>query len=194
MKHVPRKMSKRKISPNLDSENLQSKEPKPNPVNFVENSSVEMQELEDKRKEHQKKLEEKKRKVDEISLKIQEAEDRFNKKKVQGSKDEGTVTVHQCYSDPSQFPKELTRNKIFVDPSRETVILPIFGLMVPFHISYIKNASKTDEEYLRINFVTPEVDSREFSVKFQGKGAAAVQKNETFKQPQAIRIKEISYR
>jgi nucleosome binding factor SPN SPT16 subunit len=38
------------------------------------------------------------------------------------------------------------------------VILPIYGLAVPFHLSTLKNLSKSDEgDYvsLRFNFVTP---------------------------------------
>lgn len=40
------------------------------------------------------------------------------------------------------------------------MILPIYGIMTPFHISYIKNASQTEEgefSYLRLNFNTPGV-------------------------------------
>lgn len=44
------------------------------------------------------------------------------------------------------------------DKNYETVILPIFGLPVPFHISTIKNISQSvegDYTYLRINFFHP---------------------------------------
>ncbi len=41
-----------------------------------------------------------------------------------------------------------------IDIKAEAILLPIYGYIVPFHISVIKNASKTDD-YLRINFVTP---------------------------------------
>jgi len=47
-----------------------------------------------------------------------------------------------------------------VDKRYECVILPIYGVMTPFHISYIKNASQTEEgefSYLRLNFNTPGV-------------------------------------
>lgn len=44
--------------------------------------------------------------------------------------------------------------QIFVDVKAEVILLPIYGYLVPFHISIVKNASKTDD-YLRINFVTP---------------------------------------
>lgn len=46
----------------------------------------------------------------------------------------------------------------FLDRKYETVIFPIFGLPVPFHISMIKNISQSvegDYTYLRINFFHP---------------------------------------
>jgi len=39
---------------------------------------------------------------------------------------------------------------------REAVLLPIYGVLVPFHISVVKNASK-DNDYLRVNFNHPGV-------------------------------------
>jgi len=45
-----------------------------------------------------------------------------------------------------------------VDRKSQTVILPIHGFAVPFHINTIKNVSKNDEgdfTYLRVNFQTP---------------------------------------
>jgi nucleosome binding factor SPN SPT16 subunit len=51
--------------------------------------------------------------------------------------------------------------------------------MVPFHISIVKNVSKTDEEFLRINFISPtDGDAKDPNVQ----------------NPKAIRIKEVSYR
>ncbi|CAK8695989.1 unnamed protein product [Clavelina lepadiformis] len=48
--------------------------------------------------------------------------------------------------------------KIFIDKKYETVVLPVFGLPTPFHISTIKNISMSTEgdySYLRINFFCP---------------------------------------
>eukprot|EP00026_Physarum_polycephalum_P000558 Phypoly_transcript_00559.p1 GENE.Phypoly_transcript_00559~~Phypoly_transcript_00559.p1 ORF type:complete len:1075 (-),score=176.29 Phypoly_transcript_00559:1265-4462(-) len=59
-----------------------------------------------------------------------------------------------AYPDTSAYPHEAHRNKILVDHKAEAILLPIYGYLVPFHISIVKNASKTDD-YLRINFVTP---------------------------------------
>ena len=44
------------------------------------------------------------------------------------------------------------------DKKHEAVVLPVFGIAVPFHISTIKNLSQNtegDTTYLRINFFTP---------------------------------------
>jgi nucleosome binding factor SPN SPT16 subunit len=48
--------------------------------------------------------------------------------------------------------------QIYVDRKAQTVIIPIHGFAVPFHINTIKNVSKNDEgdfTYLRLNFQTP---------------------------------------
>lgn len=45
-----------------------------------------------------------------------------------------------------------------MDRKAQTVILPIHGFAVPFHINTIKNVSKNEEgdfTYLRVNFQTP---------------------------------------
>ena len=48
--------------------------------------------------------------------------------------------------------------QIFVDRKSQTVVLPIHGFAVPFHINTIKNVSKNEEAdftLLRVNFQTP---------------------------------------
>ena len=45
-----------------------------------------------------------------------------------------------------------------MDRKNESILLPIYGFAVPFHISTLKNISKSDEGefvYLRFNFSTP---------------------------------------
>lgn len=45
-----------------------------------------------------------------------------------------------------------------MDGKAETVVVPLFGSLVPFHITTIKNVAQNDEvgfTYLRINFVAP---------------------------------------
>ena len=64
------------------------------------------------------------------------------------------------YKSPGQLPREpeVKQLKIYVDKKYETIILPIFGVPVPFHIATVKNISTSvegDYTYLRINFFHP---------------------------------------
>jgi nucleosome binding factor SPN SPT16 subunit len=62
-----------------------------------------------------------------------------------------------AYRSSAHFP--ITRSRqLAVDMDAEALLVPINGVPVPFHISTIKNASKSDEgkhTYLRINFHVP---------------------------------------
>lgn len=78
---------------------------------------------------------------------------------------------------------EISDLKIFVDRKYETVILPMYGMPVPFHISMIKNISQSvegDYTYLRINFFHP------------GSNIGKTEGN--FANPEAIYVKEVTYR
>ncbi|KAF8636567.1 hypothetical protein AX17_003378 [Amanita inopinata Kibby_2008] len=90
----------------------------------------------------------------------------------------------QSYKGEGGLPAEVEKLRIFVDRKAQTVILPIHGFAVPFHINTIKNASKSDEgeyTYLRINFQTP--------------GQLAGKKEDTpFEDPDATFIRSVSYR
>ena len=64
----------------------------------------------------------------------------------------------ESYKRDNQFPSRVADLQIVVDVKASTVVLPIMGRPVPFHINTIKNASKSDEgdfSYLRINFLSP---------------------------------------
>ena len=64
----------------------------------------------------------------------------------------------ESYKRDNQFPLRVKDLVIVIDPKASTVVLPIMGRPVPFHINTIKNASKSDEgefAYLRINFLSP---------------------------------------
>lgn len=64
----------------------------------------------------------------------------------------------ESYKRDNQFPSRVKDLVIVVDVKASTVVLPIMGRPVPFHINTIKNASKSDEgefAYLRINFLSP---------------------------------------
>jgi nucleosome binding factor SPN SPT16 subunit len=64
----------------------------------------------------------------------------------------------ESYKRDNQFPTRVRDLAIVMDSKNSTVVLPIMGRPVPFHIQTIKNASKSDEgdfSYLRINFLSP---------------------------------------
>lgn len=64
----------------------------------------------------------------------------------------------ESYKRDNQFPLKVKDLVIVIDTKSSTVVLPIMGRPVPFHINTIKNASKSDEgewAYLRINFLSP---------------------------------------
>lgn len=48
----------------------------------------------------------------------------------------------ECYKNREEMPKEIKKNKIYVDAKNNAVLLPINGVLVPFHISVIKNVAK----------------------------------------------------
>ena len=64
----------------------------------------------------------------------------------------------ESYKRDSQLPPKVKDLAIHVDPRSATVLLPIMGRPVPFHVNTIKNASNNNEgafSYLRINFLSP---------------------------------------
>lgn len=64
----------------------------------------------------------------------------------------------ESYKRDNQFPSKVRDLSILVDAKNNTVILPVMGRPVPFHINTIKNASKSDEgdwSFLRVNFLSP---------------------------------------
>lgn len=89
-----------------------------------------------------------------------------------------------AYKSLKDFPREneISDLKIYVDKRNETVILPIFGVPVPFHISTIKNVSTSvegDYLYLRINFFFP---------------GSTLEKGSVFASNEATFLKELTYR
>ncbi|CCA69595.1 probable SPT16-general chromatin factor (Subunit of the heterodimeric FACT complex) [Serendipita indica DSM 11827] len=88
------------------------------------------------------------------------------------------------YKGEAALPAECSEPKIYIDKKALTVVLPIHGYAVPFHINTIKNVSKNDEAeyvYLRINFQTP--------------GQLTGKKEDTpFEDPEATFIRSLTYR
>ena len=72
--------------------------------------------------------------------------------------DKKTFKRFESYKRDAQFPSKVKDLQIIVDGRNMTVVLPIMGRPVPFHVNTIKSASKNDEgefAYLRINFLSP---------------------------------------
>ena len=64
----------------------------------------------------------------------------------------------ESYKRDNQFPQKVKDLVIVIDAKSSTIVLPIMGRPVPFHINTVKNASKSDEgewAFLRINFLSP---------------------------------------
>ncbi|KAI1466114.1 SPT16-domain-containing protein [Daldinia caldariorum] len=64
----------------------------------------------------------------------------------------------ESYKRDNQMPLKVKNLEILVDQKNHTLVLPVMGRPVPFHIHTIKNVSKNDEgdwSYLRINFLSP---------------------------------------
>ena len=64
----------------------------------------------------------------------------------------------ESYKRDNQLPTRVKDLVIVVDSKAATVVLPIMGRAVPFHINTIKNATHSEEGefvYLRINFLSP---------------------------------------
>ncbi|KZT44099.1 FACT complex subunit SPT16 [Sistotremastrum suecicum HHB10207 ss-3] len=90
----------------------------------------------------------------------------------------------QSYKGEGGLPREAETLRIWVDRKNQTVILPINGFAVPFHINTIKNAVKNDEgDYTQLRII------------FQTPGQLAGKKEDTpFEDPEATFIRSASYR
>ena len=136
------------------------------------------------REEYQKDLMNRKR--DEIEKKkSQSIVDRaFNKgKDLAGS---GEILAYDKVSD---YPRDINKLQIGVDVAREVVFLPINNLPVPFHISTIKNVSKSEGDiatFLRINFYTP--------AQAWGRDAPPAIIKHAGENPKATYVKELTFR
>ncbi|GAA5845081.1 hypothetical protein JCM5353_007425 [Sporobolomyces roseus] len=90
----------------------------------------------------------------------------------------------ESYVKDSQLPDAVSSQKIVVDARRATIVLPINGFAVPFHVNTLKSLIKQEEgDYtvLRFMFTTP--------------GAITGKKEDTpFEDPNATFIRGITYR
>ncbi|KAI9298644.1 SPT16-domain-containing protein [Neoconidiobolus thromboides FSU 785] len=105
---------------------------------------------EQKRREHQRELFLEKQ---EDGLRRYKKEDESHK-----SNKQETFKYFESYKRDTALPNDVNGLNIVVDQRGESIIVPINGLAVPFHISTLKNVSKNEEGeyvYLRLNFLTP---------------------------------------
>lgn len=131
---------------------------------------------EEKRKQHQK----------ELAVALNEKAKERLARQSGGKEAEKVRKSTVSYKSVNQMPREpeVKDLKLYVDRKYETVIMPIFGIPVPFHISTIKNISQSiegDYTYLRINFFHP---------------GASMGRNEGgfYSNPDATFVKEVTYR
>lgn len=140
-----------------------------------------------RRRDHQRELAQKKQ---------QEGLERYS----EATGDQNGVTQKkfkrfESYKRDNQFPSRVKDLVIVVDTKASTVVLPIMGRPVPFHINTIKNASKSDEgefAYLRINFLSPgQGVGRKDDQPFEDASAHFV-RSLTFRSKDADRMQNIS--
>lgn len=115
-----------------------------------ERTSQPNEEKERARKEHQKELHDKK--LADGMRKYRDGPGNLN------GTEEKKFKRFESYKRDSQMPAKVRDLVVLVDMKTASVILPIMGRPVPFHINTIKNASLTDEGawvYLRMNFLSP---------------------------------------
>lgn len=99
--------------------------------------------------------------------------------------DEKTFKTFDSYKRDNQFPTRVKDLVICVDTRASSVVVPIMGRPVPFHINTIKNASRTDEgEFtcLRINFLSP------------GQGVGRKDGDQPFENPNAHFVRSLTFR
>ncbi|KAF5117592.1 hypothetical protein DV454_001076 [Geotrichum candidum] len=141
---------------------------------------------EQKRKLHQKELHAKLQK-----LGLEKYADENTDK---STKDVAVFKRFESYKRESQLPINTKDLRIQVDAKNQTIILPINGRPVPFHISTYKNGSKNEEGdyiYLRLNFNSPGqgVNKKE-EMPFEDVNAQFV-KSITFRSREVERMSEV---
>ncbi|KAH9826582.1 FACT complex subunit spt16 [Teratosphaeria destructans] len=134
------------------------------------------EEKENARREHQKELHTKKQ---------QEGEELYAEG--HGNLNGGTEKKFkrfESYKRDTDLPSKVKDLMVLVDPKRDSIILPIMGRPVPFHINTLKNATTSQEGgfcYLRINFLSP------------GQGVGR-KDDQPFEEPQAQFIRSLTFR
>ena len=77
---------------------------------------------------------------------------------VDGTEQKSIFKRYESYVRESQIPSNVRDLRVHIDYRNQTIIVPIYGRPVPFHINAFKNGSLNDEgdfTYLRLNFNSP---------------------------------------
>lgn len=134
------------------------------------------QEKEAARREHQKEIHEKKH---------NEGLERYSEDAgALNGVEEKKFKKFESYKRDNQLPSRIKDLAICVDERAQSVVLPIMGRPVPFHVNTIKNASRTDEQgytFLRINFLSP------------GQGVGR-KEDQPFEDPNAHFVRSLTFR
>jgi nucleosome binding factor SPN SPT16 subunit len=133
-------------------------------------------EKESARREHQKELQ---------NRKLQQGLEKYSRSGagVNGA-EEKKIKRFESYKRDNQLPSKVKDMGIVLDTKNSTIVLPIIGRPVPFHVNTIKNASTTAEgEFtsLRINFLSP------------GQGVGR-RDDQPFEDPTAQFVRSLTYR
>lgn len=94
----------------------------------------------------------------------------------------------EAYKNTSDYPKGGRACAISIDKSHDALLVPLFGTMVPFHVSTIKSIVKSDEghkAFLRINFYS--------SNQSLGKDAAPSMAAAVLHHPDALYIRTLNF-
>lgn len=92
--------------------------------------------------------------------KLEELQERSNENFNDDYKKQKTIECSkiECYKSKDELPKDLKPRLIYIDNKTNSILLPINGQHVPFHICILKSVVKNDEgkhASLRFNFHLP---------------------------------------
>ncbi|CBZ50043.1 putative transcription elongation factor FACT 140 kDa [Neospora caninum Liverpool] len=96
----------------------------------------------EERDERQRQL--RKKKSEQLRLRFDNEKDGagLERKKKEGKKMEDI----KCFSGPEGFPRDLKANKLYVDFKSESLLVPIHGSHLPFHLSTVKNVTCSEAQ------------------------------------------------
>lgn len=130
------------------------------------------------------------------SKRQREGLERFNPSDAkEGAEQRAVFKRYESYVRESQIPGNVKDLKIHIDTKNQTIILPIMGRPVPFHINSYKNGSKTEEgewTHLRLNFNSPGIiGSRKDDLPYEPGEDKQFVRSLTFRSKDGARMTEV---